>query len=515
MIILITTPLLSKEWHFISFKDKGDLTNKLSTPEEYLSQRSLKRRERQGIAIDSTDVPVLQEYVDGVVAANAELLYVSRWNNGVIAICNSSALTAVKALPYVKGTELIKKNWRDGEVSEFQKNKFKSAEPTSRLSYGKATNQVEMLNAHTLNTAGFTGEGMFIAMFDAGYRGVDTLPHFKHLFENNQLQYAWNFSRGDDAIYIRSDHGTGVLSVMAAKNGSESFGIAPDADYMLAVTEDSEGEYRLEEYLWLIAAERADSLGVDVINSSLVYYSFTMAEHKYSKDDLDGNTAVITNAADMAAQKGILVTCSSGNNRNNAWKTIAAPADADSILTVGSVDANESLSSFSSSGPTADGRIKPDVVAQGGAAYIVDHVGTIKTSGGTSLSSPIMAAFSACVWQANPQLTNMQLIETIKGFADDFNNPTDETGYGIPRYSPTNTIQSMITKHDNVAVVTTKQGIFLPRKAEKIALFSLQGKLIREIHNSATLSLRSLPQGVFILKANLDGKSIQQRVTVK
>lgn len=422
--------IMAQDTYFISFKDKGDISQLITQPEQYLSPKAIERRTKYNIAIDAHDVPVKTEYVNAVKLNGGSVKYQSKWGNGVIAVIENSDTNKIHQLPEVKKLKLIK---RGGSMSPTLE-ESKLDLPEIAADYGDATSHIEMINANGLNDDGYTGQDKIIAVLDAGYRGVNTLTNFAHLMNNNQIVSTWNFADEISDVYIHSDHGTSVLSLMAAKDGNNPFGIAPDAQYALFITEDRDGENLIEEYYWMIGAERADSLGADIINSSLVYYDHDLAEHKNYKSDLDGNTAVITNAADRAAHKGILVVNSAGNEGSSSWGTIAFPADADSILTVGSVDANEQMSSFSSNGPTADNRLKPDICAQGGGTYIVPYDGNIRKSSGTSLSSPIIAAFAACIWQTKPELNNMELIEYLKSISSNRATPNPQIGHGIPYY---------------------------------------------------------------------------------
>lgn len=429
-LIIVIQCGIAQNTYFVSFKDKGDISQLIAKPEQFLSPKAIERRHKYNISIDIYDVPVKTEYIDAVSLNGGSVKYQSKWGNGVITVIQDSDTNQIHQLPIVRDLKLIK---RGGSMSPLME-KSKLELPEVAADYGDATSHIEMINANELNDNGYTGLDKIIAVLDAGYRGVNTLPHFSDLISKNQIISTWNFADENPDVYIHSDHGTSVLSLMAAKDGNNPFGIAPDAKYALFITEDRDGENRIEEYYWMIGAEKADSLGADIINSSLVYYDFDIAEHNYYKSDLDGNTAVITKAADRAANKGILVVNSAGNEGNSSWGTIAFPADADSILTVGSVDANKQFSSFSSYGPTADNRIKPDMSAQGGGTYIVPFDGNIRKSSGTSLSSPIIAAFAACIWQEKPELNNMELIEYLKSISSNRATPNSQIGHGIPYY---------------------------------------------------------------------------------
>jgi hypothetical protein len=261
------------------------------------------------------------------------------------------------------------------------------------------------------------------------------LSAFSHLFQNEQLKGTYDFVLKQQDVYGADAHGTAVLSTIAAYAPGEMIGTAYAADYLLLRTEDAATEHTIEEINWLLAAEYADSAGADVINSSLGYTTFDSPSSSYSYQDMDGNTSLVSRAADMAAATGILVVVSAGNEGNKPWKYIAAPADADSVLTVGAVDSLGTKAAFSSFGPTADGQVKPDVVAMGQRTYVLSTGGSVVQSNGTSFSGPVVAGFAASLWQANHGRTNMQMIELLRQIGSNATSPDNSIGFGIPNYS--------------------------------------------------------------------------------
>jgi subtilisin family serine protease len=279
---------------------------------------------------------------------------------------------------------------------------------TQVLDYGLSTNQVSMIGADIMHQQGFTGKGMSIAVFDSGFRNAHLLPAFRHVFTSNRILATYDFVNKEESVYEDDEHGLRVFSAMAAYVPGQIIGTAYEAEYLLFRTEDASSEFRIEEINWLLAAEYADSAGVDVINSSLGYNYFSNPGMNYSRADMDGNTALVTRAADMAAATGMLVVVSAGNEGDDPWQTVAAPADADSVLSVGAVDRDGLYATFSSRGPTADGRIKPEVVAQGRGTVLSAASGNTVSSNGTSYSSPVLAGMATGFWQAYPHLTNME-----------------------------------------------------------------------------------------------------------
>lgn len=518
LALFLSINIYGKNIYFISFKDKGDIASLLESPETYLSQKALDRRTTQGISVEESDVPVLETYVNALKDEGVDVRYSSKWENGVIGELESSDENRISSLEFVTDLKLIKKRWNYSYISKFQNEKFSRDSDNLRLDYGDAKDQVTMLNADKMNEDGYTGDGKIIAVFDVGFRNVNSLSQFEHLFTNSQVLSTWNFPDDNEDVYVDSDHGTGVLSVMAAKDNSNPFGIAPDADYMFAITEDSEGEFIVEEYYWLIAAEKADSAGVDIINSSLVYQGFANPTDEYNgKEGLDGNTSVITNAADKAASKGILVVCSAGNYGNSTWKTFGFPADADSVLTVGAVDANEIVAGMSSKGPTADGRIKPDIVAMGSGVSVVSYDGLIKKSSGTSLSSPLMAAFAACLWQSMPNLTNMEIINSIKNSASNKDNPDNNIGYGIPRYTSqmVASVEDVTNCKEKTKMNLVSKVLHLNQNAKKIEVCSLNGRVVASVCNSSQIRLDNFSPGIYLLKAFVKNMEFSEKLYLK
>ncbi|MFC5270110.1 S8 family serine peptidase [Adhaeribacter terreus] len=429
--------------HFVYFKDKANSPYSLSKPEQFLSPAALKRRQKQKITLNQRDLPVNPSYVTGLKALGVEVRYKSKWLNGAVIVCDSAKLMQVLALPFVKNGQTLNreipgKKGDDPEQIEVlisgssALNARKTADPAQ---YGESYLQAEMIGATQMHDAGFHGEGMTVAVFDNGFPGVDRTIPFAHLYQNNQVKGAYNFVANNKNVYSRGGHGTNTLSNIAAYQPGKFIGTAYKANIYLFVTEDDDGENPIEEAYWLIAAEYADSAGVDVINSSLGYsnkFDNPSLEHTYA--DMDGNTTIVTKAADIAASTGMLVVNSAGNEGDKTWRYIIAPADGDSVLTVGAVDAQTNKASFSSFGPTSDNRIKPNLAAMGVQAAVVNSFGEVGKSNGTSFSGPILAGLATGFWQANPQLTNMQVIEYLQRSATQANNPDNNLGYGIPNF---------------------------------------------------------------------------------
>jgi len=292
-----------------------------------------------------------------------------------------------------------------------------------------------MLNGHILHNQGFHGQGMVIAVLDGGFSNTDINPAFDSLWQNNQILGTWDFVINGPVEFNKHSHGSQVLSTMGANIPGSLVGTAPKASFYLLRTEDGASEFLIEEDHWVSGAEFADSVGADLITSSLSYTTFTNPSMDHSYSDLDGNTTRITQGADIAASKGILVITSAANEGNKNWHYIGAPADGDSVLTVGSVDSQGNYSAFSSTGPSYDGRIKPNLTAQGDGTAIAASSGTIIFGTGTSYSTPVISGIAACLWQSNKSLTNMEIIKALESSASQANSPDSLLGYGIPDLS--------------------------------------------------------------------------------
>ncbi|MCD6067736.1 MAG: peptidase [Bacteroidetes bacterium] len=430
----------SGDRYFIRLNHKNNTAYSLANPQQFLSQRAIDRRTRQNIAIDSTDIPVDTAYVRQIRTAGATVLYTSRWFNAVVAVIpNATVLSAVNTLPFVINSNPVNRYKSDKETETIFP--FVSSErgtsTASLYNYGPSLNQISMLNGVCMHDQGYNGEGMQIAVLDAGYANANVHSAFDSLRANNQIldtiDFTFNFP---PSLFSpsTSGHGTAVLSCMAGNKPGQLVGTAPKAKYWLFRSEYAPNEYIVEEYNWVGAAECADSVGADIINSSLGYNQFDNSGQDHVMSQLDGKTSYASRAATMCARKGMIVCNSAGNTGGSGWPKITFPGDADSIITVGAVDPNRNYASFSSIGPSADGRVKPDVMAQGLGSVVAVGVNTISTSSGTSFSSPITAGMVACLWQANPLKTNMEIINAIRQSANLFEMPNNQFGYGIPDY---------------------------------------------------------------------------------
>jgi serine protease AprX len=428
------------------FTDKNNSPFSLSNPQAFLTQKAIDRRTKQHITYQQNDIPVNPAYIDSVKKIGVNILLRSRWFNTITTdTIDSIALNKIMAFPFVKknhAVAIIANNPTSVEQKLNYNTQQRVASTTSNqrinsYNYGTSYNQIHMLNGDILHNNGYRGNGMTIAILDAGFNKANVLPAFDSLWANNQILGTHDFVTGGTSVFEDDSHGMEVLSCMGGNWPGQLIGTAPKASYWLLRSEEAAHENIVEEANWVSAAEFADSVGADIINSSLGYTtfdneSFFHNSHKYA--DMNGKTALATIGADIAASKGILIVNSAGNSGGDSWHYIGVPADGDSVLAIGAVYNNGIVTTFSSRGPSADGRIKPNVSAQGGNCTLQDTNGGITYNSGTSFSSPITAGMCACLWQANPTFTNMEIFHAVERSASVYNNPNDSIGYGIPDF---------------------------------------------------------------------------------
>jgi len=412
--------------YLVYFEEKPD--SLLLQPERCLSPWSLERRFRQGIPIDKADVGAPPAWIDSLRRYGTFWGY-SRWLNAALVELNP--VTRLPAWPFVRCVEPFTVSVSKGRSSLAA---FRRVPTPPKASSVVNTLQLEQLRLPSLQALGYTGRGIRVAVFDAGFPNMDQIPAFQPLFQEGRYLGGYDFVVGDSTVFDDNSHGTQVASVIAAYDpeGVGFVGGAPGVSLLLARTENALSESRIEEWNWARAAEWADSVGVHIIQSSLGYSTFDEPTENYTYADMNGRTAITTQAALMAARKGLLVVNSAGNEGASAWRYITAPADADSILAVGAIGASGQIAPFSSRGPTADGRIKPEVVALGWGTYVISPSGQVQQASGTSFSAPLLTSLAACLWQANPQASAQAIRQAILASADRFAQPDTLYGYGLP-----------------------------------------------------------------------------------
>ncbi len=432
--------------YIIRLKDKSGSSFTIGNPAQFLTQRAIDRRKRYNINIDQTDLPVINAYIDSIRLSGAvTILNVSKWFNQVcIQTTDPAALNKINSFSFVLSSSPIAAR-ANNQISII--NKFASAPappilPNNNLrqqgtadfyNYGQSYGQINLNNTEFLHNHGFRGEGMQMSIMDAGFLNYKTLPTFDSVRNNNQILGTWDFVANEASVNEDYKHGMECFSTIAANNPGTFVGTAPKTSFYLFRTEDVSSEYPVEEQNWAAAAERADSLGVDVFSVSLGYNTFDSSRFDYTYSDMDGHTTLMARAANLAARKGIVVVVANGNEGGSSWHYLTTPADGDSVLAVGAVNIAGQIASFSSYGPSSDGQIKPDVAAVGSNAVVANpNTGAPSFGNGTSYACPIMAGLTTCLWQAFPEVNNMAIIDALHQAGDKYTSPDNRTGYGIP-----------------------------------------------------------------------------------
>jgi serine protease AprX len=430
--------------YIIRFKDKAGTPFTINNPSAYLSAKAIDRRTKQNIAIDETDLPLTPRYIDSIRLAGAvTILNKSKWLNQVcIQTTDSLALVKINSLPFVIASQPVMRpvsiqNTRNNKFNE-EINSITSLQSANNIedfyNYGSSYPQIHIHEGEYLHDKGFHGEGMSIAILDAGFYHYLSLPAFDSVRNNDQVKETYDYVANETSVDEDHFHGMMCFSIMAGNIPGQLVGSSPKANYYLYRTEDASTESPVEEQYWAAAAERADSIGVDVISTSLGYNQFDNPVFNHTYADMNGNTTIIARAADLAAKKGMIVVVAAGNEGTTAWHFIITPADADSVLAVGAVDASGNVGGFSSYGPSSDGQVKPAVASVGVGTAISSATGPIISGNGTSFATPNIAGLITCLWQAFPEFTNMEIIQAVEKSSSIHNALNDRIGYGIPNF---------------------------------------------------------------------------------
>lgn len=519
---------VAQEDAWVYFTNKPDAAHYLANPLEMLSQRALDRRTAQNISLDIKDVPISVSYINQVTASTGITVKAkSKWLNclhirgSVADIQNLTALTFVDHIKFADASLNARR-----PISRTLSPVNKQMDIQTTFNYGNSANQIEMLNGHLLHQANYTGTGKIIAVLDSGFMNVNSATPFQRLFTNNLILGGYNYVSQSTDIYSLHTHGTLTLSCMGGFVEGQLVGTAPDAQYYLFVTEDVTGENPVEESYWVEAAEEADRLGVDIISSSLGYYRFDNPNYGHDYDDFTGNEAFASKGANIAFSKGMIVVASAGNSgmSPDPLNRVGVPAEATNVLAVGAVRENGARAIFSSLGPTFDGRIKPDVMAQGQPATVAYN--DVMVSNGTSFSCPIIAGMVASFWQAVPTLTNQQVIDFIKQSADRHNNPDIGYGYGIPDFGQAlanamgipDLFSPKFTIYPNPA--DSVVNFYIPGGFEKAQVFVYnelgQEVLQKEIQNSDPgFSVEKLTPGIYFYRIETNANSYTGKLAKK
>jgi len=513
-------------WYY--FTDKEENGYSVNQPLDFLSERSVERRAWQSIPVDETDLPVTQMYVDSLASLGLQVLYTSRWLNGVL--ISSSDADLIDTLHRLSFIDTLA--WQPHENTRYfpgppagERFSLRSVAPAP-LPYGFSGDQVRQLKVHYLHEEGYTGDGVRIAVLDAGFSNLENIPGFTSLVANGQLIATRNFVNRDETVFGSHSHGTNVSSIIAGYLPDTLIGTAPDAELLLGMTENPASETRIEEYSWIEGAEWADSLGADIINTSLGYSVFDDPSTNYTYESMDGRTAHSSIANGMTAAKGMVSVTSAGNQGNDtSWYYIGAPADAKNILAVGAVDVSGNISSFSSRGPTYDHRIKPEVVAMGVLTVVQGSDGRARRGSGTSFASPLIAGATASLWQAYPALSATELMRWIIESADQYKTADATYGYGIPSFrgaywaitsSPRNenfpqikVYPNPVNDHVSIEIPVSGNGQYM------VKLYDIQGRIVfskaANLPGRVSISQEIKP-GMYILEAARQHKYFRTRI---
>ncbi|HZY81565.1 MAG TPA: S8 family peptidase [Cyclobacteriaceae bacterium] len=495
--------------YIVRFKDKTSSPYSISQPEKFLSARAIARRIKQEIPVVEADLPVNPSYIQQLGTAGAKVYYTSRWLNCVLVQTTPAIASSLSVLPFVANVEYVAPGQR------LQSGRTTWSKGKNQAGVAAATRaQLEMVGIDDMQGDNIYGKGIHIAFLDAGFDGVDTAAPFQHLFQDNKIVHVHDFVQNTKDIYRYDEHGTEVFSVIAANSDTYTGG-AYAASFYLYVTEDVPTEYRVEEYNWLFAAERADSAGVDIISSSLGYNTFDDKSMDYNKNtDLTGTKAIISQAAIFALERGIVVICSAGNEGNNSWGTVTPPADVDGIVAVGSVTSSGSRSNFSSRGPTSDNRVKPDVVAMGSGVSVIRPNGTNGYASGTSLAAPIITSLIAGLLERFPDIDPNVIAQQVVMTASQYDHPDNLLGYGVPNYYAVKTALEGMLPLEEISVYPnpTDTGKFLVRfktidVQATITVYDLQGKTlsthvvdVKKNNNPLEIDVANLPASSYLVK---------------
>ena len=526
-ILFIQQSFAQTQDAWVFFADKENVAASLADPILIMTQEAIDRKTMQGTPIDERDVPVNENYVTQIKnATGITVRSKSKWMNCVYVIGSQSNIEALLDLPFVTDVEYADKdlNLFPGAPLE---NKFALEEATERINYnyGAAANQIEMLSGDYLHELDYTGDGMIVAVLDAGFPSIDTNPGFQKMRDENRILGTYDFEARTENVDGFSSHGFNTSSDIGGYLEDEFVGTAPQASFYFYVTEYAPSESPVEEAWWVEALERSDSLGVDVVNTSLGYQDYDNPNYDHSYEDLDGQTTFSARGANIAFDKGMILVTSAGND-GGGFTYVGTPGDSPGMLTIGAVTSNGNYSSFSSIGPTVDGRIKPDVMAQGSSAAVISTGGNVDFSSGTSFSSPIMAGVVTCLWQARPQTPNHEIMQIIRESAHLYNNPTDQMGYGIPNFEDAYVALQQLGVEDeflmsNFALypnpVSSVVNVSFPEGVSN-ATFTVYSILGNEVlntnisRNSNTVNIEALNSGMYIASINSNNKQISFKI---
>ena len=508
----------------VHFKNKNNSPYSIDDPLAYLSQRAIDRRNKYNIAITEDDFPVNPSYIEKINLTGAQITNSSRWSNSVLVRADDNMMNLIQKLDfvdkvvYVKPADITLKRY---DIHPKWKNeKFDISYITKEnYEYGYTFAQIQQLNGVTVHKNGYTGEDVLIAILDGGFRNANKIAGLAHLFESDRIVLEKNVVEPNRSIYDESisNHGTSVLSCMGGYIENEYIGTSPKASFALIRTEDAPTEYLIEEYFWMIGAEAADSIGANMINSSLSYQDFDDPQMSHTYSEMDGKTAISSIAAKMAVERGIFVSASAGNSNGDAFPYVASPADTPEALTVGAVNINGEIAYFSSIGTNGAGDLKPDVVTCGSDAYVILANGNIGMASGTSFSSPITCGMVACIIGAAPDKTPFEIHETVRKSANRYPEHDVAYGYGIPDFGKVLQMLGILSveNHNNRSKLAyypnpVEDKLYLnhsDKMIKNVEMYDIVGKLIINVPvcaYSTSINVKGFGKGLLFIKVIYD-----------
>ena len=516
VVILVAYGFVSAQTElvFVYFKDKPNKAAFYANPTSELTQKSLDRRTRLGIALNDQDAPLEQSYVQNIRNLGFTVTDYSKWMNGVAVNATALQITQLQSQPYVNTVErFIKHGGKIGTPVKRNKfEKFNNTEGKIDFNYGQGLAQINQINLRPLHIAGFTGAGMTIAVIDTGFPTVNTGSAYSRIRNSGQIKGGYNFINKSTDIYntALNNHGSYCLGTIAGYVANSYVGSAPDADFYLYATEDALNEIPEEQLYWTEAAEEADRKGVDLISTSLGYYDFDDARYNLLYSDMNGTTSFIARTAQIATEKGIFVLAAAGNEAQNSWHYIITPADNSKVFTVGAVASTGASSSFSSYGPNSVGVVKPDASARGTSTFMGYNNG-VTSSSGTSFATPLAAGAVACLLQATPTKSRSEIRDLLRQNSSLFPNHTDPMGYGILNLGKAlnatlGTAESSTKSNLNIYPNPVKSS-FTITTSEKILsmeLYDTLGRKLKSLTNEKTNNIENLEKGVYFVKVKTE-----------
>jgi len=513
---------------YVQFANKNNTPYSLSNPSAYLSQRAIDRRQTLGISIDSTDLPVNPSSISQIENMGIHVHCTSKWMNGVtVLLADTTKMSLIRALPFV-----TKVQYTGMRAAALPVSKKMKAE-TSTFNYGTAAAQINQVNGAYLHNSGYTGKNIVIGVLDAGFNNANVNPAFDSLRLQGRLLGTKDFAEPGSNVYTLDSHGAFVLSIMTGNLPGQFLGVAPHASFWLIRTEYAPTEYLVETDFWASGIEFADSVGVDVVNSSLGYTQFDDASMNFTYADMNGKVSRASRAANIASKKGIIVCNSAGNDGNKTWHYIGVPADADGILAIGATTSTGAPSYFTSFGPSSDNRIKPDVSAMGASTAFVNTSGVPATGNGTSFSSPVMAGMIACLLQGYKERNAPHSVEDVRTAlirsGNLFNAPTTQLGYGIPdfeyalKFPLFDSLKKVEASNFEVIYNAQKKNIHVllfnrqEAAGKTVRLYSVTGCLMAAENMTDAITIlpaNNLSAGIYLVSISGNGKNETRKIIV-